>query len=122
MTTAWNFLLYTVAGNADETAAVEHAVGAMHGAIGDQCNVAVQLHVKAKTTRYWISSQGLVTQQLKRRTDASLPQTLTGFLNAAHERFPASATALVLWAHGSGVEVVCEHDLQLLPDSTADKS
>jgi hypothetical protein len=115
-------LLYTVAGNADEAAAVEHAVGAMHGAISDQCNVAVQLHTKAKTEQYWISSQGVVTQQLKRRADASLPQTLTGFLNAAHERCPASATALVLWAHGCGMEVVREQPFPLVPGSVAGKA
>src|ERR1043165_3719823 len=126
MTTAWNFLLYTVAGSDDEIAAVKHAVSAMHRAIraqhSDQCNVAVQLHTKATTTRYWISRQSLETYDLDRRADASLPQTLTGFLNAAHKQCPASATALVLWAHGSGMEVVLEKPFQLVAGATAGKA
>src|ERR1041384_795443 len=110
MTAAWNILLYAVAGDPAEHKRVTDAIADMHDALTtDQCNVAVQLHPRSKTTRHWIS-RGLrvKTQSLPLFADASEPASRTSFLNAAHRTIPARASALVLWAHSDGLDRV--HD------------
>jgi hypothetical protein len=104
----WNVLLYALAGDDAELKRVNQAVDDMHRALTtSRCNVGVQVHAKSKTTRYWISAgHKLRTEVLPHFADASDPATLTSFLNAAHRNAPDRATALVLWAHSSGLDHV----------------
>jgi len=106
----WNMIVYAIAGNADEHGRIMDAIGQMHKALTtDQCHIAVQVHAAAQTTRSWISAGSDVrTQVLPEIVDASRASTLTDFLDAANQAFPASSSALVLWAHGSGLDHV--HD------------
>jgi cysteine peptidase C11 family protein len=111
VTTAdWNVLLYAIAENAEELARVTHAITDMHAALtSEQCNVAVQLHSRSRTTRHWISAGRKVrTEVLPVSVDASEPSSLTSFMNTAHRASPARSTALMMWAHSSGLDYV--HD------------
>jgi hypothetical protein len=108
---AWNLLLYTVAGNRKELEWVTHAIDDMQGAFTTNttspCNVAVQLHTKSRTTRHWISAGRKVrTETLPVVVDASDPSSLTSFLDAAHGTYSTAPSALVMWAHGSGMDAV----------------
>jgi hypothetical protein len=104
----WNILLYAIAGDPEEHKYVTDAIADMHGALTtDQCNIAVQLHTQSKTMRHWISKGHKVkTEVLPLFVDASEPASLTSFLNAANRNFPARSSALVLWAHSSGLDHV----------------
>jgi len=106
----WNILLYAIAGDTAEHERVTGAIAHMRDALTtNRCNVAVQLHTKTKTTRHWISSgQKVQTEVLPAVVDASEPSSLTMFMNAAHRKLPAASTALLLWAHSSGLDHV--HD------------
>ncbi len=107
MTTArWNLLMYAIAGDAKEHERILAAIDDMRAALTtDQCNIAVQVMAEARTTRYWISpAHKTRTEVLARVADASSQAALTGFLNAAGRTFQAASTALVLWAHGSGLD------------------
>ncbi len=110
MSTHWNILVYAIAGNPEERKRVTDAIADMHGALTtNQCNVAVQLHATSKTTRFWISKgREVQTETLPAFVDASKPSSLTSFMNAANQAFPAHSRALVVWAHGSGLDQV--HD------------
>lgn len=111
MTTAgWNILLYAIAGDTAEHERVAGAITHMRDALTtDRCNVAVQLHTRTKTTRHWISGdQKVHTEVLPAVVDVSEPSSLTMFMNAAHRKLPAAPTALLLWAHSSGLDHV--HD------------
>lgn len=111
MTTArWNLLLYAIAGDAREHQAVLAEIDDMREALTtDQCHIAAQVMTRRRTTRYWISAGDRTrTEVLAEPADASRQTALTGFLNAAARRFPAGSTALVLRAHGSGLDHV--HD------------
>ncbi|HEX2690308.1 MAG TPA: clostripain-related cysteine peptidase [Kofleriaceae bacterium] len=102
--------MYAIAGDPDEHKRVTDAITDMHDALTtNQCNVAVQLQATSKTTRYWISKGRKVqTEVLPVLANAGEPASLTHFLNAAHQTFPARSSALVLWTHGSGLDDV--HD------------
>jgi hypothetical protein len=105
----WNLLVYAIAGDDREHQNVLTEIDQMRAALKtDQCNVAVQVMAKHRTTRYWISSNEIRSQILARRVDASHQRALTDFLRTASENHPASLTALVLRAHGSGLDHV--HD------------
>lgn len=106
----WNLLVYAIAGDDQEHQAVLGEIDDMREALSsDQCNIAVQVMAKGRTTRYWISSDDKNrTESLAGSVDASRQTALTGFLDAAGRRLPASSTALVLRAHGSGLDYV--HD------------
>lgn len=110
-TTGWNLLVYAIGGNDHELERVTHAVQDMHGALtSNQCDVAVQLHARSKTTRHWIAAGTKVHNEvLPIIADASEPSTLTDFLNASERAHPGRSTALVLWAHSTGLDHV--HDL-----------
>ncbi|HEX3480116.1 MAG TPA: clostripain-related cysteine peptidase [Kofleriaceae bacterium] len=111
----WNLVIYAIAGDAAEHQAVLHAIDDMRAALTtDQCHIAVQVMAKGQTTRYWISSQDKDhTEVLPDVVDASHQASLTGFLNLAARRLPAGATALTLWAHGSGLDHL--HDYRKKP-------
>jgi hypothetical protein len=68
---------------------------------------------KGQTTRYWISSADKHRTEVLDAVDASHQAPLAAFLNLASKRFPANATALTLWAHGSGLDHV--HDYRKKP-------
>lgn len=104
----WNILLYAIAGDTAEHERVTGAIAHMRDALTtDRCNIAVQLHTKTRTTRHWISSgQKVHTEVLPAVVDASEPSSLTMFMNAAHRKLPATPTALLLWAHSSGLDHV----------------
>jgi Clostripain family len=105
-TAGWNVLLYAIAGDHKEHERVISAIADMHDTLTtSECNVAVQLHAKSKTTRHWISKGRKVqTETLPIVVDASEPASLTSFLNAANRTFPARSSALMLWAHSSGLD------------------
>jgi len=111
MTATCNVLLYAIAGDPGEHKRVTDAISDMHDALTtDQCNIAVQLHARSKTTRYWISRGHEVQKEvLPTVADASEPSSLTRFLNAANQTFPARSSALVVWAHGRGLDNVHDH-------------
>lgn len=111
----WNLVIYAIAGDAAEHQAVLGAIDDMRAALTtDQCHIAVQVMAKGRTTRYWISSDDKIgTEVLPELVDASHQASLTGFLNVAGKRFPAAATALTLWAHGSGLDHI--HDYHKKP-------
>jgi hypothetical protein len=104
----WNILLYALAGDDDELKRVTQAIDDMHRALTtSRCNVGVQVHARSKTTRHWLSAGHKVrTEVLPVIADASEPSSLTSFLNAAHRSSPDRSTALVLWAHSSGLDHV----------------
>lgn len=110
MSSRWNVLLYAIAGDHEEHERVTDAIADMHDALTtDQCNIAVQLHARSKTTRHWISNGRKVhAETLPVVVDASEPASLTSFIDAANRTFPAQSNALVLWAHSSGLDHV--HD------------
>jgi hypothetical protein len=117
MTTAqWNLLVYAIAEDAREHDRVLAEIEDMRAAAtSDQVNVVVQVMARRRTTRYWIAApHRAVTETLADPVDASRPTALTGFLNAAARRHPAAATALVLRAHGSGLDHV--HDTPRVAD------
>jgi hypothetical protein len=107
---AWNLLLYAIAGDREEHERVTGAIARMHEALTtDRCNVAVQLHASSRTTRHWISrGQQVQTDVLPAVVDVSEPSSLTMFMNAAHRKLAAESTALMLWAHSTGLDHV--HD------------
>jgi hypothetical protein len=109
-TAPWNLLVYAIAGSATEHQNVVAALADLHaGLSSEQCSVAVQVMAKGKTTRHWISAhRDPQAETLDEVVDSSRQAALTGFLDEAGKRFPAAATALVLWAHGSGIDHV--HD------------
>src|SRR4051794_13596667 len=111
----WNLVIYAIAGDAAEHQAVLGAIDDLRAALTtDQCHIAVQVMAKGRTTRYWISSHDKArTEVLPDIVDASHQASLTGFLNLAGKRLPAAATALVLWAHGSGLDHI--HDYRKKP-------
>jgi len=111
----WNLVIYAIAGDAAEHQAVHGAIDDMRAALTtDQCHIAVQVMAKGRTTRYWISSHDKArTEVLPDVVDASHQASLTAFLNLAGKRLPAAATALVLWAHGSGLDHI--HDYRKKP-------
>lgn len=114
MSAYWNILLYTIAKNPDEHKRVTDAITNMHDALTtDQCNIAVQLHTSSNTTRHWISRGSKVqTEMFPVVLDAGEPSSLTSFLNAANRMFPARSSALVLWAHSSGLDHVHDYPQQ----------
>lgn len=111
----WNLVVYAIAGDDTEHQAVLGAIDDMRAALTtDQCHIAVQVMAKGRTTRYWISSHDKHrTEILPDIVDASHQASLTGFLNLAARRLPPGATALTLWAHGSGLDHI--HDYHKKP-------
>ena len=109
MTADWNILLYAIAKDDAEHKRISDAVTDIHTALTtNQCNVAVQVHTRSRTQRYWISRGSKLHETLPVHVDASQPASLTSFINTANRRFPARSSALVLWAHSSGLDNV--HD------------
>lgn len=106
----WNLLVYAIVGSARQHDDVAAAIdGLRAGLSSDRCNIVVQVMARGRTTRYWISRDDRTrTEVLDEPVDASLPRPLTGFLDAADTAFPGASTALVLWAHASGLDHV--HD------------
>jgi len=106
----WNLLVYAIAGDAAEHQTVLDAIDDMRAALSsERCRIAVQVMAKAKTTRYWIAPDDKIrTEVLPDVVDSSHAAPLTSFLAAAERRHPASATALTLLAHGSGLDHI--HD------------
>jgi len=111
----WNLVVYAIAGDDTEHQAVLGAIDDMRAALTtDQCHIAVQVMAKGRTTRYWISEHDKTrTEVLPDVVDASHQAPLTAFLNLAGKRLPAGATALTLWAHGSGLDHI--HDYRKKP-------
>ena len=111
----WNLVVYAIAGDAAEHQAVLGAIDDMRAALAtDRVHIAVQVMARPHTTRYWISSDHTVhTEVLPEAVDASHQAPLTALLHLAARRWPAAATALVLWAHGSGLDHV--HDYPKKP-------
>jgi hypothetical protein len=107
----WNVLVYALAGDDAMHANITHAIGRMHAALNtDQCNVVVQVHARSRTTRHWISTgHDVRTEVLPTVEDASEASTLTRFLNATDHSLPDRSTALVLWAHSTGLDHVHDH-------------
>lgn len=109
-------MVYAIAGNATEHDNVARALTDLRaGLTSDQCHIAVQVMARGKTTRHWVSDHASQTEALPEAVDSSRQAPLTDFLDDAAVRFPAAATALVLWAHGSGIDHV--HDA---PDRPGD--
>jgi hypothetical protein len=102
----WNLLIYAIAGDTKEHQRILTAIEDMRSALtSDQCNIAVQVMAEARTTRTWISSNAKArTEVLDELADASHQGALTSFIDAAGQTFRAASTALVLWAHGSGLD------------------
>lgn len=110
MTASWNLLVYAIAGTAGEHHNVLVAIDDLRaGLTADHARIAVQLMARDRTTRHWIApGRDVRSEVLPEVVDAGHEAPLTAFLDAAGARFPAAATALVLWAHGSGIDHV--HD------------
>jgi Clostripain family len=106
----WNLLVYAIAGDTSEHQTVLDAIDDMRAALtSDRCHIAVQVMARGKTTRYWIAADDKIeTDQLPEWVDAGHQAPLTAFLAAANQRFHAAASALVLLAHGSGLDHI--HD------------
>src|SRR5689334_22866499 len=108
MNADWNLLLYAIANKGAKRMHVDKAIEDMRNALTtDRCNVAVQLHAPSETLRYWISHEKMEREALQ-RVDVSQSEPLTSFIDTANLRCPARSTALVLWAHSSGLDNV--HD------------
>lgn len=108
--TSWNLLIYAIDGGGQEHGNVTEALAGLRaGLTAEHGNVAVQVMAKGATTRYWLSAHREPRREvLPEIADSSRTGSLTGFLDAAHQRLPAASTALVLWAHGSGIDHVHE--------------
>ena len=110
MSAHWNLLLYAIAGNPDEHKRITAAIADMHRALtSTEVQVVAQVHAPKQTTRYWLTAGHAVkAEHLPEVVDASKQATLTHFLDAANQGAPAAANALVLWAHGAGLDNVHE--------------
>jgi cysteine peptidase C11 family protein len=108
--TNWNLLIYAIDGGGQEHSNVAEALAGLRaGLTAEHVNVAVQVMAKGETTRHWIAARREPrTESLADVADGSRAASLTGFLDAARQKLPAASTALVLWAHGSGIDHV--HD------------
>src|SRR5690349_7869045 len=105
-TAPWNLLIYAIAGSSTEHQNVAAALADLHaGLTSEQCNVAEQVMAKGKTTRHWISAhRDPQVETLDDVVDSSRQSALTGFLDVAGKRLPATPTALVLCAHVRGFD------------------
>ena len=108
--TNWNLLIYAIDGGGQEHSNVAEALAGLRaGLTAEHGNVAVQVMAKGATTRHWIAAHREPRSEvLPEIADSSRAASLTDFLEAAHRQLPAASTALVLWAHGSGIDHV--HD------------
>ena len=108
--TNWNLLIYAIDGGGQEHSNVAEALAGLRaGLTAEHTNVAVQVMAKGETTRHWIAAhRDPRTESLPEVADSSRAGSLTSFLDAAHQKLPAASTALILWAHGSGIDHV--HD------------
>lgn len=105
---AWRVLLYAMVKDEEELASLNAAVRDMREALAtEECAIAVQVHA-AETHRHWISKGRYEQEVLEQEVDGSKKETLTAFLNAA-AKIEASSTALVIWAHGRGIEVLTSY-------------
>lgn len=109
--TNWNLLIYAIDGGEHEHSNVAEALAGLRaGLTAEHTNVAVQVMAKGETTRHWIAAHREPrSETLPEVADSSRAASLTSFLDAAHHRLPAASTALILWAHGSGIDHV--HDV-----------
>lgn len=107
----WNLLVYAIVGSPRQHDDVAAAIdGLRAGLSSDRCNILVQVMAPGRTTRYWISRDDRTrTEVLDEPVDAGRAGPLTGLLDAADTAFPGASTALVLWAHASGLDHVHEY-------------
>ncbi|HSS03034.1 MAG TPA: clostripain-related cysteine peptidase [Kofleriaceae bacterium] len=107
----WNLLIYAIARDEEEVDRAERAINDMRAALSaNACNIGVQLHTRSGTTRTWISGGRTRTEPLPPQ-DAGKPSTLRSFLDVANHNFSkksssapvSNPTALVLWAHSTGL-------------------
>jgi hypothetical protein len=103
----WNLLIYAIASTDDEHRRILTHVAAMRAALAtDRCNLVVQISAESGTQRHWISwTKAGVQERIEDVVIADQPiqALMTGFLDAGNAHAPDAATALVLWAHGSGL-------------------
>lgn len=108
MAAAWNLLVYGIVGDAAEDAAMVAALADMRAALTTSaCNVGVELVTTQGANRYWITHDDkTASTAVPGIVDASDPPALTAFLDAAEQRLGAGPTALVIYAHGHGLDDV----------------
>lgn len=103
----WNLLIYAIAANDDEHRRILSNLDAMRAALAtEQCNLVVQISAASGTQRHWISwTEAGVQDRVEAVAtgDQQIQALMTGLLDAGHAHAPDAATALVVWAHGSGL-------------------
>src|SRR5262249_33100256 len=115
MSTAnWNILVYAIAKSEQEVGDALRVVDDMRAKLqSSRCNAAVQLNSPTARTRFWISMADKMRQDIHPPVDTTRAASLTDFIDASRYTFPATSTALILLAHGSGLDQVHE-DLSVL--------
>jgi hypothetical protein len=106
---AWSLLIYAMVGSAEEKALLIAAVADMRRELAtEECAIAVQINTNASMERHWIT-RAEYEEQVQAMVDASDERVLTAFIDAASRRLPATSTALLIWAHGSGLDTIREY-------------
>jgi Clostripain family len=104
----WRILLYAMVGDEAERTLIVDAVREMQGELRtDECAIAVQINTASHMERHWISRRGNESQMLA-VVKGSDKRELTRFIDEASARLEASSTALIIWAHGEGVDILRE--------------
>lgn len=112
MSRAWQLLIYAMVGSDEEQRGIEKVIADMRGALrgeqrGDRCAVVVQVNGKDAMQRYWLTRGGYV-EEPHEWVNSGSPEALTGFLDAGCQRLGGERTALVVWAHGEGVDTLTQ--------------
>jgi hypothetical protein len=103
----WTVLVYAIADDEDDEAAVRRAVDDMRAALWtDRCSVIVQLHGPAVTTRYTLAAAYQPPRCVEGARDRGHGASLQDLLDTSCRAFPARSTALIVWAHGRGLDEV----------------
>lgn len=103
---SWGLLLYAMVGSEEERGLILDAARAMSSALQtDACAIAVQINTASHMERHWISKSAYSSER-HAAVDGSKGAELTRFLDEGRARLAAASTALVVWAHGEGVEIL----------------
>ena len=104
---AWNLVVYAIAEDRAQHESVHTAIDRMEGALtSDRCRVVVQCHTASATERHWLTAGKRRRVERLYAVDPDPSEALTSLLNAAHRGAPAESTALILFAHGRGLDDV----------------
>jgi Clostripain family len=103
----WRILLYAMVGNDAERVLILNAIGQMSSALQtDDCAIAVQINARPYMERHWITGSGTSSETTLAAVDGSDKAELTRFIDEGSSRLDATSTALIIWAHGEGVDVL----------------